>query len=50
MPVWTLRDEMITSALIGTSRPGQIAENVHALENLYFTPGDPASIDSILAG
>lgn len=34
---WTLRDEQITSALVGTSSLAQLKENLKALDNLYFT-------------
>ena len=45
---WTLRDEVVTSALIGASRPEQIAENVKAIENTSFTPEEIAAIDEAL--
>ena len=34
---WVLRDPVVTSALIGASRPGQVTENVAALANTEFT-------------
>jgi len=46
---WVLRQPGITSALIGASRPSQIDENVGALSNLVFSPGELAAIDTILA-
>ena len=46
---WTLRDETVTSALIGASRPEQIYENVKALENLSFTAEELAAIDAALS-
>ncbi len=46
---WTLRDERVTSALIGASRVSQIVENVAALENLDFTGDELATIDGALA-
>lgn len=45
---WVLRDEVITSALIGASRPEQIVENVAALDSAPFTPEELSAIDSIL--
>lgn len=45
---WSLRDEVVTSALIGASRPEQIIENVKALENTHFTEEELAAIDEIL--
>lgn len=45
---WTLRDPVVTSALIGASRPEQIRENVQALEKLSFTPEELSAIDAAL--
>jgi L-glyceraldehyde 3-phosphate reductase len=42
---WTLRDKRVTSALIGASRPEQVADSVKALENLAFTVGELKEID-----
>ena len=47
---WTLRSEAVTSALIGASRPEQVAENVRALDNAAFTQEELDEIDAILAG
>lgn len=46
---WVLRDEAVTSALIGASRVGQIDDNVAALQNLKFSPAELQQIDAILA-
>jgi len=46
---WVLRDERITSALIGASRVEQIEQNVAALANLSFTAAELAGIDTILS-
>jgi len=46
---WTLRDGRVTSALIGASRPEQIAENVRALASGPLTAKELSAIDSILA-
>ena len=46
---WVLRDPVVTSALIGASRPEQIIENVGALDSAPFTPEELAGIDRILA-
>ena len=46
---WALRDEKVTSALIGASRISQIEENVGALERLDFTEQELAAIDEIAA-
>ncbi|ABE50612.1 L-glyceraldehyde 3-phosphate reductase [Methylobacillus flagellatus] len=42
---WVLRDERVTSTLIGASNSQQIRENVAALQNLVFTPEELAAID-----
>jgi L-glyceraldehyde 3-phosphate reductase len=46
---WTLRDSRVTSALIGASRPEQIAENAQALGAGAFSEGELAAIDRVLA-
>jgi L-glyceraldehyde 3-phosphate reductase len=46
---WVLRDERMTSALIGASRVEQIEQNVAALSNLAFSADELARIDGILA-
>lgn len=46
---WVLRDQRMTSALIGASRVGQIEQNVAALANLRFSSDELAHIDKILA-
>lgn len=45
---WILRDEVVTSVLIGASKPEQITENVKALDNLHFSDGELRSIDEVL--
>src|SRR5450631_1433096 len=42
---WVLRDEMVTSALIGASSVGQLEQNVAALANLGFSADELAEID-----
>ncbi|MFK0206519.1 L-glyceraldehyde 3-phosphate reductase [Agrobacterium sp. NPDC090283] len=42
---WVLRDNRVTSALIGASSARQVEENVAALKNLYFTAEELAEID-----
>jgi L-glyceraldehyde 3-phosphate reductase len=44
---WLLRDEVITSVLIGVSRPAQVLDNAKALRNTSFTPEELAEIDRI---
>jgi L-glyceraldehyde 3-phosphate reductase len=46
---WVLRDDRMTSALIGASRVEQIEQNVSALANLSFTAEELARIESILS-
>ena len=46
---WVLRDEVVTSALIGASRPQQIVENVEALKGPAFTEEELKAIEAILA-
>jgi L-glyceraldehyde 3-phosphate reductase len=45
---WVLRDEAVTSALIGASRVSQIDENVATLANLKFSAGELQEIERIL--
>ncbi len=45
---WVLRDEVVTSALIGASRAEQIIENVAALSGPAFTAEELALIDEIV--
>src|SRR4051812_4135155 len=42
---WVLRDERITSALVGASSVAQLEANVAALENLDFSQDELAEID-----
>lgn len=45
---WVLRDNKVTSALIGASKVSQIDENVKALDNLDFSKEELAAIDNIV--
>ena len=45
---WALRDEKMTSVLIGASKVTQIRENLKALENLNFSKEELEKIDEIL--
>ena len=47
---WTLRDGRVTSALIGASRPSQVADCVGALDRLDFTAEELSRIDDLSAG
>jgi len=45
---WILKDNRITSVLIGVSRPEQVADSIRCLENYSFTPEELSRINSIL--
>jgi len=47
---WVLRHPVITSALIGASRPSQVDDCVGAARNLGFASEELMKIDAILAG
>ena len=42
---WVLRDERVTSALIGASSVAQLEDNVAALDQLDFTDDELVEID-----
>ena len=44
---WILRDNDITSVLIGASRPSQILDNIGMLANMTFTQEEREKIDRI---
>ncbi len=44
---WVLKDEVITSVLIGASKPSQILDNIKAIENTSFSKDELDEIDSI---
>ena len=46
---WVLRDQRVTSALVGTSKVSQVDDNVAALKNLAFSSEELRKIDRILA-
>ena len=45
---WVLRHPAVTTALIGASKVSQLEDNLGALKNLAFAPGELAAIDRIL--
>jgi L-glyceraldehyde 3-phosphate reductase len=45
---WLLKDERITSVLIGASKVSQLKDNIHALDNLDFTEDELKRIEEIL--
>ncbi len=44
---WLLRQEEITSVLIGASKPSQITDNIKALDNTEFSDSELKEIDEI---
>ena len=46
---WVLRDEKVTSVLIGASKTTQLEDAIGMLENRRFTAEEQATIDAILA-
>lgn len=46
---WLLAQPVVTSVLIGASRPEQILDNIKAVENTAFTPEELEEIDRICA-
>ena len=47
---WILRDGVVTSVLIGASRPSQILDNIKALRNTDFSEAELQRIDEISMG
>jgi L-glyceraldehyde 3-phosphate reductase len=45
---WVLRDERVTSVIIGTSSVHQLTNNLQTIDNLHFTSEELESIDRIL--
>jgi L-glyceraldehyde 3-phosphate reductase len=43
---WVLRDQRVTSALVGASSVSQLEENLAAAGKTAFTPGEIAAIDA----
>ncbi|MEX0844087.1 MAG: aldo/keto reductase [Balneolaceae bacterium] len=46
--VWVLRDEVVTSALVGVSRKAQLLDNIKALDNLELSKEERDQIETIL--
>ena len=46
---FVLRDDVVTSALVGASRPSQLKENVETLKNTHFSAEELRQIEEILA-
>ena len=47
---WVLRDERVTSALIGASSVKQLESNVHTLQNSVLSDDEKSRIEAILRG
>lgn len=48
--LWTLRNPVVTSALIGASRAEQVEENVRTFRNPNLSEEELREIEDILAG
>ncbi|RZL17070.1 MAG: L-glyceraldehyde 3-phosphate reductase, partial [Pedobacter sp.] len=46
---WILRDERITSVLVGASKPEQLADSLKCMDNMHFDVEELAQINEILA-
>ena len=46
--VWVLRDDVVTSAIVGVSRKEQLLDNIKALDNLELSNSERDQIESIL--
>ncbi|GGH79728.1 L-glyceraldehyde 3-phosphate reductase [Filimonas zeae] len=46
---WILKDDRVTSVLIGASKPEQITDSIQSLKNTHFTQEELNLINSILA-
>ena len=44
---WILKDDAITSVIIGASRPAQILDNIKAIQNTVFSPEELTEIDGV---
>lgn len=45
---WILKDDYVTSVIIGASKPSQILDNIKAIEKTEFTEAELAAIDAIV--
>ena len=44
---WILRDGIVTSVLVGASRPQQLLDNIKAIENTEFSEEELKKIDEL---
>ena len=45
---WLLKDDRVTSVLIGASKPAQLADSLHCLDNIIFSETELKAIEDIL--
>lgn len=46
--LWTLRDDRVTSVIVGARNTDQLKDNLKALDNRLFSPEELSAIDTIL--
>jgi L-glyceraldehyde 3-phosphate reductase len=46
---WVLKDERITSVIIGASKPEQVLDSIKCISKTNFTENEIESIETILA-
>lgn len=46
---WLLKDERVTSVIVGASSVAQLVDNLKGLDNLHFTADERAAIEAILS-
>lgn len=46
---WLLKDELVTSVIVGSSSVNQLADNLKALQNTSFSPEELNEINRICA-
>ena len=47
---WILKDDAVTSVLIGASKPAQILDNIKAIGNTAFSAEELRMIDEAVSG
>jgi L-glyceraldehyde 3-phosphate reductase len=45
---WLLKDERVTSVLVGASKPEQLADSIKSLNNIIFSNDELNQIEEIL--
>jgi L-glyceraldehyde 3-phosphate reductase len=45
---WILKDQRMTSLIVGASKPGQVTDSIQCLKNYNFTNDELSTIESIL--